>query len=145
MAWRNVITSCTKPLWKYRFLQVLQKLCLSIKKTYLCHSDSQERSDDSLPEGGALCPSNFFIFTKSRWHIYPQDQKTRLRFLDELHVGFKLEETLFRWFHLSRLTILNMIDPIRIITDHIDAIAARFFEPIIHTLLEFIIRRFHFL
>ena len=33
---------------------------------------------------------------------------------------------------MSRLTILNQIDPIRIITDYIDAIAVRFFEPIIH-------------
>ena len=90
-------------------------------------------SDDSLPEGGAQCPSDFIIYSPKvggTWTL--KIEKTRLGFLDQLHVGFKLEETLFRWFHLSGLAIPNMIDPIRIITDYIDAIAVRFFEPIIH-------------
>ena len=38
---------------------------------------------------------------------------------------------------MSGLTILNMIDAIRIITDHINAIAPRFFHPIIQRQLSY--------
>ena len=74
------------------------------------------------------CAPLTFLYSPKVGGIYTlKIKKTRLRFLDELHVGFKLKETLFRWFHLSGISILNMIDPIRIITNHINAIAARFF------------------
>jgi hypothetical protein len=74
------------------------------------------------------CAPLTFLYSPKVGGVYTlKIEKARLGFLDQLHVGFKLEETLFRWFHLSRLTILNQIDPIRIITDYIDAIAAGFF------------------
>ena len=51
-------------------------------------------------------------------------EKTRLSFLNQFHIGLELEETMFWRFHLSGPSIPDVIDSIRIITDHIDSRAS---------------------